>query len=124
MRLKLGEILVRSGVIDEPQLLAALGEQKRWGHRLGVTLVKMGFLTEDQLCNALASQLNLPIAHLDNKRILPEVLALVPEELADTHMCLPLFVKRQGNVETLYLGVDDPTNLQVLDDLSQGQCFG
>jgi hypothetical protein len=118
MHRKLGEILVQAGAIDDEQLLAALGDQKNWGHRLGVTLVKMGFVTEEELVNGLANQLNLPIAHLEGKRILPEVLQLVPEEFADKHMCLPLFVKRSGSVNHLFVGMDDPCNLQALDDLS------
>jgi len=118
MRLKLGEILVRAGVIEEAQLLSALGEQKSWGHRLGVTLVKMGFVTEEQLVHGLANQLGLPIARLEGKRILPEVLALIPLDFADRHMCLPLFIKCEGTTETLFVGMDDPCNLEVLDDLS------
>jgi type IV pilus assembly protein PilB len=118
VRLKLGEILVQAGAIDDAQLLAALGEQKSWGHRLGVTLVKMGFVTEEQLVNGLANQLGLPIARLEGKRIRPDVLGLIPLEFADRHMCLPLFLKHDGGAETLFIGMDDPCNLEVLDDLS------
>ena len=41
-RPRLGEILVSAGIIDEMQLTSALGEQSRWGRRLGVTLIKLG----------------------------------------------------------------------------------
>lgn len=116
--MKLGEILLRAGVIGEEQLRAALAEQKTWGHRLGVTLVKMGFVSEQDLVNGLANQLGLPIANVEHKRVLPEVLELVPREYANKHMCLPLFVKKSGSQETLFLGMDDPCNLEVLDDLS------
>jgi type IV pilus assembly protein PilB len=115
----IGEILVRAGVIDEYQLRSALGEQKRWGRRLGATLVKMGFVEEQDLTRALAEQLNLPVAQLEGKRVHQDVLDLVPGEFAQKHMCLPLFVKREGSSTTLYVGMEDPGNLEVFDDL----CF-
>lgn len=117
-RVKLGEILVQSGVIDDFQLRSALGEQKRWGRRLGMTLIKMGFLEEAELVRALAAQLELPVARLGGKRIHREILELVPVELAEKHMCLPLFAKDEGGTKTLYLGVEDPCNLAALDDLA------
>lgn len=117
-RPKLGEIVMRAGIIDSLQLDAALGDQKKWGGRLGTTLIKLGFLTEADLVRALASQLDLPVASLDGKRIPKSVLALVPYDYADDHTCLPLFIKQEGGQDTLYLATDDPCNLDVLDDLA------
>jgi hypothetical protein len=117
-RIKVGEILVKAGVIDEMQLQAALGEQARWGRRLGVTLIKLGFVEERDLVRALASQLNLPVASLEGKRIHPDILALVPAELAEEHSVIPLFTKQENGVGQLFLGMEDPSNLAVLDDLA------
>jgi hypothetical protein len=118
-RPKLGEILVEAGVIDELQLAAALGEQRRWGRRLGVTLVKMGMVEEGHLIRALAKQLDLPVASLAGKRISEEVIALVPARIASKHGVIPLFVKREEKGPAqLFLGMEDPSNLEVLDDLS------
>ena len=72
--LKIGELLVRAGFIDEMQLRAALSQQNDWGHRLGVTLIEMGFLEELDLVRALAQQLQLPIVQLTGKRVESEVL--------------------------------------------------
>lgn len=118
-RPKLGEILVQAGVIDELQLASALGEQQRWGRRLGVTLVKLGMVDEGHLIRALAKQLELPVASLGGKRIAEEVIALVPAKMASEHGVIPLFVKREGKGRGhLYLGMEDPSNIEVLDDLS------
>jgi hypothetical protein len=38
-RIKLGELLVRAGVLDDQKLRAALAEQARWGGRIGRILV-------------------------------------------------------------------------------------
>jgi len=117
-RPKVGEILVRAGVIDQHQLRAALGEQARWGRPLGATLVKLGFVEETQLVRALASQVGLPMAILEGKRIPAEVLALVPREIADREKVIPLFVKEEAGRRHLYVGVEDPGNLELFDDLA------
>ncbi len=46
---KLGELLVRSGRITQPQLSEALALQKDQGGRLGTNLVKLGHMTDKQL---------------------------------------------------------------------------
>lgn len=115
---RIGDILVQAGVIDEMQLSSALGEQARWGHRLGVTLIKMGMVEEGHLVRALATQLDLPVASLAGKRISEDVIALVPTRVASEHGVIPLFVKKQGPLTQLFLGMEDPSNLAVLDDLS------
>ena len=118
-RPKLGEILVQAGVIDELQLASALGDHQRWGRRLGVTLIKLGMVDEGHLIRALAQQLDLPIASLGGKRIADEVIALVPAKVASEHGVIPLFVKPgEKGRNHLYLGMEDPSNIAVLDDLS------
>jgi len=112
---KLGEILVSAGVVDELQLMSALGEQRRWGGRLGTTLLRMGLLEERQLVAALAAQLKLPVAHLAGKKIRSDVLALVPADQAIAHLCMPLFVKEERRGKTLYLGMEDPCDLEIQD---------
>lgn len=117
-RKRVGEILVDAGVIDAHQLAAALGEQARWGRRLGVTLIKLGMVEEGHLIRALAKQLDLPVASLAGKRIPDEVIALVPGRVASEHGVIPLFTKQDGPGRQLFLGMEDPSNLEVLDDLS------
>ncbi len=117
-KLKVGEILVRAGVIDDLQLRAALGEQARWGSRLGMTLIKMGMVEEGHLIRALAQQLGLPVATLSGKKISDEVLALVPARVATEHSVVPLFTKKGEHCDQLFLGMEDPSNLDVLDDLT------
>jgi len=117
-RPKLGEVLVEAGIIDEMQLAAALREQRRWGRRLGVTLVKMGMVDEGHLVRALARQLDLPIVRLTGRRIAEDVIALVPGRTASKHGVIPLFVERRDSAPSrLYLGMEDPSNLEILDDL-------
>lgn len=117
-RPKVGEILVQAGIIDELQLASALSEQVRWGRRLGMTLIKLGMVQEGQLVRALARQFDLPVASLSGKKIAPEVIALVPAKVACEHSVIPLFVKKDGPKAQLFLGMEEPSDLGVLDDLA------
>jgi type II secretory ATPase GspE/PulE/Tfp pilus assembly ATPase PilB-like protein len=117
-RLKLGELLVGSGAITEHQLRAALLEQRKWSKPLGMTLVAMGYLDEEALVRTLARQLGLQIAWLHGKRIAPEVMEMIPAELAAKHRCLPVAVREEEGGRVLYLGMQDPADLEAIDDVS------
>jgi type IV pilus assembly protein PilB len=110
-------MLLGEGLIDAMQLRSALGEQRRWGWRLGMTLVHMGFIDEDRLVGALSRQFRMPLARLEGKRIHRNALDLVPEELAERFHCVPLFLREEGATKTLFLGMEDPSDLAVIDDL-------
>lgn len=115
-QIKLGELLVRANVLQEPQLQAALAEQQRWGGKLGEILIRMGLLSEDLLAKALSRQLGLPIANLDALDALPPAARrkIPPQTVRDMGV-LPLQLKDDGR--TLLVAMTDPLNLQIQDDL-------
>ncbi len=53
---KLGELLVKSGVLTEDQLLAVLEEQKKNRRLLGEIIVERGYTTKEKLDAVLAHQ--------------------------------------------------------------------
>jgi len=112
---KLGELLISAGLLDRSRLDTALADQRQWGRPLGVTLIKLGFVGEAELFRVLARQLDMPVVHLEDRRISREIVELVPEEFARKHRCLPLFTEREGTGKALYLGMTDPTDLEVID---------
>jgi hypothetical protein len=116
-RQKLGEALIENGLIDDLQLRSALADQKRWGNRLGKTLVKLGFIDEAPLMRHLSRLMGYPLAELRGREIESEVLALVPGELAEKLRCLPLFVDDDGASRYLYLGMDEPDDLDAIETL-------
>ncbi len=116
-RRKLGELLLEAGAITKAQLNAALLEQRKWGKPLGLTLVAMNYLDEETLVRTLARQLGLPIAWLRGKQIAPEVLEMIPAELAKKHRCLPLTVREEAGGRVLFLAMQDPADLEALDDI-------
>ena len=118
-REKLGEILVEAGVIDAAQLTAALAEQRDADRPLGMTLVRMGYLDEPTLIKTLAQQLQLPMVRLDGKRIPQEVLDHVSLDMSDKHRCFPLFIRGEGADRKLFVGMEDPSDVELIRELSR-----
>jgi type IV pilus assembly protein PilB len=110
---RLGDILMREGLITREQLAAALAEQKSSGHRLGYVLVKLGLVQELEVTKVLARQYRMPAVDLTRFEVDPKILKLVPSDFALKHVVLAL--KREGR--TLTVAMADPTNTGVLDYL-------
>jgi len=110
---RLGDLLVRAGLITPDQLQKALLEQRATGHRLGFLLVRMGLVEETEITKMLARQYRMPAVDLSRFEVDPKILRLVPAELSVKHVVLPL--KRDGR--TLTVAMADPTNVAAVDDL-------
>jgi type IV pilus assembly protein PilB len=110
---RLGDLLVREGLIDNEQLARALQEQKGSNDKLGSILVKLSFVTEENLIAFLSRQYGIQSITLSQLDIDPDIIKLVPEQIARKYEVLP--VKLQGNTLTLAMG--DPTNVFALDDV-------
>ncbi len=110
---RLGDLLIREGLITREQLTKALQEQATNGNRLGLTLVKLGMVPETSVVKILARQHRMPAVDLTRFEVDPRLLKLIPAELANKHIVLPL--KRDGR--QLTVAIADPTNLGVVDDL-------
>lgn len=108
----LGEILVKSGRIDEGMLGRALEVARQSGAKLGETLIRLGLITPEDLARALAEQLSLPFAATVSYD--REALKLVPERLARRYRVLPL--RKKG--ATLELAMADPLNLLAMEDVA------
>ena len=110
---KLGDILVREGLITAEQLKRALQEQKSTGMRLGYTLVKLGFIDETEVTKMLARQYRMPAVDLSRFEVDPKILKLLPGDIATKHAVLPL--KREGR--TLTVAIADPNNVAAIEDI-------
>src|SRR6266550_1043549 len=79
---KLGEILLREGLITQDQLKKALLEQKNTGMRLGYTLVKLGFVEETEISKMLARQYRMPAVDLSRFEVDAKIIKLLPPDVA------------------------------------------
>jgi len=78
---------------------------------LGQTLINLGFITEKVLANYLAEGTQAGIVDLSSIYIPPEILDLVPYDLATQFQVLPL--GKRGNL--LNLAMADPLNVVAVD---------
>jgi type IV pilus assembly protein PilB len=113
MALKLGELLVKSGLINDAQLQKALEQQKTQGGKLGYNLIKLGFVKEEEITKLLSQQYGVPSIALASYEIDEAVVKLVPSEVAQKYLVMP--VNRHG--ATLTIAMVDPTNVFAMDDI-------
>jgi len=108
---RLGDLLINLGYINQEQLDQALAFQKEnRGKRLGEILVEMNFITEEQMLQALAKRTELELVHTSALNVQMSAVALVPRQIAEKYCILP--VKVINN--TLVAAVNDPLNFTLL----------
>jgi len=88
----IGAVLFKSQLITEQELEAALEAQKVSGCRIGEALVRQGVVTQEDIDWALANQLNIPYVRLKKESIDDAAVAKVPGELARRYQIFPLFL--------------------------------
>jgi type IV pilus assembly protein PilB len=110
---RLGDLLVREGLIDQEGLQRALVEQKATNEKLGSILVRLNLISDDQLIDFLSKQYGIPSIQLSQLDIDAELLKLVPSQIARKYEVLP--IQRSGNQLTLAMA--DPTNVFAVDDV-------
>lgn len=114
--MKLGEMLVRDGRISAQQLEEALAQQARGGGRVGTVMVEMDMIDVDTLTVYLGLELGIPIAtRATLDRAKRSAVRLLTPEQAARFRCVPIVVQDRR----LIAAVDDPHDLQTLDELSQ-----
>ncbi len=110
---RIGELLLKEKLITPEQLQRAIEEQKRSGGRLGYNLTKLGYISEQELTHFLSKQYGIPTIDLSSEDIDPEVIKLIPEDVAKKYLALP--IKRTGS--TLVVAMADPSNIFAIDDI-------
>lgn len=109
----IGELLVERGTITPAQLQEALTVQAAKGGLLGQVLVNLGYVTEEDVAQAITAQYGLPFLPLKNYQIDPEVVQLIPENVASQY-CV-ICVDRIG--DTLTVAMADPFNQKAIEDI-------
>ncbi|MDW3229285.1 MAG: type IV-A pilus assembly ATPase PilB [Acidobacteriota bacterium] len=113
MASKLGEILLKEKIIETDQLKQALEYHKKDKVLISSALVALGFVTEEEIAQALSRQLGYPYIDLDQFEVFPEVISLIPADVAKKYMVMPIHKIKSF----LTLAMVDPTDLEVIEDL-------
>lgn len=115
-KVRLGDLLVNSGVITQEMLEKGLALQKGSGRKLGETLVDEGITTEENIAKALSSQLHYDIVDLQTVTIEDEVLGLVPAAVLKKYKMIP-FEYAADNMNVLRVAMSDPMDMTAMDDI-------
>ena len=111
-RKRLGDLLVESNAITNEQLEFAL-QNKSSDEKLGDFLLKRNFLTEQQLIEVLEIQLGIPHINLNQYTVDPEVLQLIPAELAKRAYIMP--IRKDKN--KLFIAMADPMDFFAIEEV-------
>lgn len=111
--MKLGEILVKEGLITKEHLRLALERQVIFGGRIGTNIVELGILTEDEFTKFLSRYLKIPV--VDSSKLVnidEETIASITKEVAEKYKTIPF--KKEKN--RLHVAMLDPKNMNALDE--------
>jgi type IV pilus assembly protein PilB len=115
--LRLGEFLLKEGIITPSQLEKAIATQRQEGGRLGEVLVKLGIAKEEQILAALGKQLNMPYFSLGTGMLKPAtdqgLENLISHEFACKNVVLPL----SRMLRSLTVALSDPLDILFIDSL-------
>jgi hypothetical protein len=113
-RIKLGDLMIKAGLIDDLQLQSALALQRQWGGKLGDVLVNNGFIDEVKLWRGLAKQLGVQLVSLPEEQLMPGIRQQIPLDLCQKHSVFPVMRDDKG----LTIATSDPNAVGGLDEVA------
>ena len=107
------QFLVDNGFV-KPQVAEQLKAlQKQGGQDFGQLLISQKVLDEEDLAKAKAAFFNVPYVDLRKLQMIPQVLALIPQEAVNFYNLVPFELLGRN----LKVAITDPTNLSALEAL-------
>lgn len=108
------DILVSTGAITADKLKEAIALAAKKQEPLVSFLIKNKYITDEQLTKTNAAITKIPYVNLTSARIDPKVLELLPKDIAERYMAVPL-----GEMQhKLVVAMLDANNVQAVDFLS------
>lgn len=115
MKSKIGEMLVKNGIITEAHLAEALDLQQKKNKRLGEILVELGYIKPKELLWMLSEQASIPFVELRPEMLDTELINQFPEKLLYDNTALPLYTTE----DTIYIALGDPTNTEIVKKIKE-----
>jgi type IV pilus assembly protein PilB len=113
-RLKLGDLLVASGLVTRAQLKAALDVQSDGGGRLGNLLVAEGLVTEQDIATAVAGQMHIGVIDFSQTAPQGAALGLLPRDFIVRRRLMPVSLEENGS---LVLAMTNPLDVISIDEV-------
>ena len=115
-KIRLGDVLISEGKINEEQLKTALAEQKVKGKLLGDTLIDLGYVSQDDMIDVLCRHLNVEYINLASTSIDDKAVHLIDEDNARRLKLIPyMFDKNRANA--VWVAMADPMDIMAIDDV-------
>src|SRR5712691_3209089 len=108
----IGELLLRSGIIDAAGLARAREAQEKNGLSLSQSLATLGLADEQGMVAAIAKSMRLEALGPELPEVTVEVAALLPSDFCRKREVVPLSI--QGKI--LRLGLADPMDYSTIQD--------
>ena len=115
-KIRLGDLLVRAGLITDSDLRVVLAQQKQHGGRLGEHLVRVNLCSEEQIARALAQQLGLVYNDLARQPS-PAITSLIPEKVAARLQALA--VGYDPRTQQLSVAFSDPLDEEAIEEIAR-----
>lgn len=112
---RIGELLLRLGIVTQEQLDEALRLQKTNKKRLGETLIELGYLSSDDLHWMLSEQANMPFVEIEPTMLEAALITRFPKKLLYEHTILPL----HESETRIYVAVGDPTDTTAIERIER-----
>lgn len=112
-RERLGEILIRSGLLTVEQLDEALMVQRAEGGKLGQVLVRTLALTEEDIARTLSEQKGYEFVSLTSYAVDRAAVSMIPERTARRRLVIPLGF----DGDAIVLAMADPLDIEAIDDV-------
>lgn len=108
---KVEQLLLKNNVVDAAKLRELKTEAVKDNKPLLTLLIDKNIVTGEELTKIIARATKVPYVNLLKATIKPEILALLPQDVATQYRTVPL-----GEMEgKLAVGMIDPTNVQAID---------
>lgn len=111
----LGDTLLDAGLLTKPQLDEALAIQRKTGDKLGAVLVDLGMISETDLLRTLSDAAGIPFLADLASAPQPDAVALLPVDLARTHLAVPVNIDGRHVV----VAMADPFDLLAIRALTR-----
>jgi len=113
--MRIGELLVKSGIITEEQLNEALKIQEKNKKKIGEILIELGYLKSRDLIWLLSEQVSVPFIELKPEIFDSKLILSFPEKLLYNYCIIPLYEIE----DKLYIATGNPTETEGIEKIKE-----
>lgn len=112
-KVRLGDLLLNAGLVNELQIQTALNIQQEQGGKLGDILIANKFVTDKDIAKLLSEQLKIEFVDLNTYNFNLDVIRKLPEKIS--RKCSALLLEEKNGEYTV--GMVDPTDIVSYDQI-------